>query len=69
MKYEKTAPQLESWHEFLARALEMNVPGDHLERALKKRLFAIQLDAVYEQLPKLRKFQWRDHEQLVREFQ
>jgi very-short-patch-repair endonuclease len=55
--------------EFLARALEMNVPGDHLERALKKRLFAIQLDAVYEQLPKLRKFQWRDHEQLVREFQ
>ena len=55
--------------EFLERALEMNVPGDHLEHALKKRLLAIQLDAVYEQLPRLRKFQWRDHEQLVREFQ
>lgn len=54
--------------DFLQRAVDVNVPAESLEDALRKRLLTIQLDAAYEQLPTLRKFQWRDHEQLVREF-
>ena len=54
--------------EFLDRALEMGVPPENFEHALKKSLLTIQLDAIYGQLPRLRKFRWRDHEQLVLAF-
>ncbi len=55
--------------EFLDCAIEMRLPAPSLEGAFRKRLLMIQLDAIYDQVPQLRTFQWQDHEQLVREFQ
>ena len=54
--------------EFVAMALERKIPADNLELCLRKRILTLQLDAIYEQLPLLRDFNWRDHEELVLQF-
>jgi len=54
--------------EFVAMTLERKIPADNLELCLRKRILTLQLDAIYEQLPLLRDFNWRDHEELVLQF-
>jgi len=54
--------------EFVGMALEKKIPAENLELCLRKRILTLQLDAVYEQLPLLRDFNWRDHEDLILRF-
>jgi very-short-patch-repair endonuclease len=54
--------------DFVAMALEKKIPADNLELCLRKRILTLQLDAMYEQLPLLRDFSWRDHEELILQF-
>jgi very-short-patch-repair endonuclease len=54
--------------EFVSMALEMKIPADKLELCLRKRILTLQLDGIYEKLPLLRDFSWRDHEELILQF-
>jgi very-short-patch-repair endonuclease len=54
--------------EFVGMALEKKIPAENLELCLRKRILTLQLDAVYEQLPLLRDFNRRDHEDLILRF-
>ena len=53
--------------DFISHALDVNVPANRLEDALRKQLLVLQLDAIYRQSPHLRKFQRQDHERLIGE--
>jgi very-short-patch-repair endonuclease len=54
--------------EFVAMALEKKISAESLELCLRKRILTLQLDAIYQQLPLLREFSWRDHEELIAQF-
>lgn len=54
--------------DFVTKALERHLPPEDLERALAKRLRILQLDEIYRRVPRLRAFQWRDHEDLIARF-
>jgi very-short-patch-repair endonuclease len=54
--------------DFVTKALEERLRADALEQALRKRLLILQLDEIYRRAPRLRDFQWRDHEDVVLRF-
>jgi very-short-patch-repair endonuclease len=54
--------------EFVTMALEKKIPAESLELALRKRILTLQLDELYKELPILRDFSWRDHEDVVQQF-
>jgi very-short-patch-repair endonuclease len=53
---------------FVAEAVDRLIEPEQLEAALERRLLVTQLDEIYHLRPRLRRFQWRDQDDLVRQF-